>query len=78
MTDGALSVLTFAAYHQLASGERVRDVVLRDGAGHSADAGGVEVLREAGLLTVEGDRGRLTQAGEEALDRLVEAIRAAA
>ncbi|MFD2236168.1 hypothetical protein [Aureimonas populi] len=76
LTDKALSILAFAAYHALASGEKVRDVTLADGAGHRADPQGVDELKDAGLLTVEGDRGRLTEEGEATLDRVLGAIRA--
>ncbi|KQT84051.1 hypothetical protein [Aurantimonas sp. Leaf443] len=77
MSDKARSILVFAAYHQLSSGERVRDVVLADGAGHKADSGGVAELEEAGLLTVDGDRGRLSEAGEAMVEAILEAVRAA-
>lgn len=75
LSDKALSILTFAAYHSLTSGEKVRDVVLDDGKGHRADSEGVSALTEAGLLEVEGDRGRLTESGEERLSSLLQAIR---
>ena len=75
LSDKALSILVFAAYHSLTSGEKVRDVVLDDGKGHHADTDGVEEIRNAGLLEVEGDRGRLTEKGEERLARLLETIR---
>lgn len=75
LSDKARSILAFAAYHQLASGEKVRDVVLEDGAGHKADPRGVEEMKEAGLLEVEEGRGRLTDEGEASLERLLKAIR---
>jgi hypothetical protein len=75
LTDKARSILTFAAYHQLASGEIVRDVVLEDGAGHRADPDGVEEMVQAGFLTVENGRGRLTDEGEAMLEKTVEALR---
>lgn len=76
LSDKARSILTFAAYHQLASGEIVRDVVLEDGNGHRADPDGVTEMQDAGLLTVEGARGRLTDEGEAMLERTVESLRA--
>ncbi|KAB0679617.1 hypothetical protein [Aureimonas leprariae] len=75
LSDKALSILAFAAYHALASGEKVRDVVLDDGKGHKADAGGVEEMTAAGLLEVEGARGRLTEAGERRLEEALQALR---
>ncbi|MCM2505238.1 hypothetical protein NDN16_16325 [Aureimonas altamirensis] len=77
ITDKGLSILVFAAYHRLASGESVRDVVLRDGSGHKADPDGVSELANAELIEVDADRARLTDRGVEALDRLIDAIRAA-
>ena len=78
LSDKALSILAFAAYHHLTSGEKVRDVVLDDGKGHRADTGGVEEMTAAGFLEVQGDRGRLTEAGEQKLAALLDAIRGAA
>ncbi len=77
LSDKALSVLTFAAYHSLTSGNPVKEVVLDDGAGHHADPDGVSELESGGLLKPDGARGRLTEAGEKALAGLLEAIRAA-
>lgn len=76
LSDKARSILAFAAYHSLTSGEAVREVVLDDGKGHKADHEGVEELSSAGLLEADGPRGRLTDAGNEALERLLAAIRA--
>jgi hypothetical protein len=75
MTDKGLSVLVFAAYHTLVSGEAVRKVVLDDGKGHQADKQGVEEMVAAGLMEAEGERGRLTDAGEKALSSLLDTIR---
>lgn len=77
ITDRGLSILVFAAYHQLASGEAVRDVVLNDGSGHRADPEGVSELVNTEMIEVDGDRGRLTDRGVAALNRAVDAIRAA-
>lgn len=75
LSEKALSILTFAAYHRLASGMVVRDVVLEDGAGHKADADGVAEMQDAGLLEVNGTRGTLTDAGETRLGKVVDAIK---
>ena len=77
ITEKGLSILVFAAYHQLASGEVVRDVVLDDGSGHRADPDGVSELVNAEMIEVDDDRGRLTDRGLAALDRLIDAIRGA-
>lgn len=75
LSDHALSILTFAAYHSLVSGEEVKRVVLDDGKGHKADAAGVEELQKAGLLEDAGERGTLTEAGTDRLKKVLEAIR---
>ncbi|KQT50715.1 hypothetical protein ASG43_05390 [Aureimonas sp. Leaf454] len=75
LSDKARSILAFAAYHSLTSGEEVREVVLDDGAGHKADHEGVEALERAGLIEADGARGRFTPAGQEVLTKLLSAIR---
>jgi len=78
LSDAALSILAFAAYHSLVSGETVTRVVLDDGKGHHADAGGVEEMTKAGLLEASGERGTLTDAGSARLASVIEAIRTGA
>lgn len=78
LSDKAIAVFAFAAYHQLSSGEKVADVVLHDGAGHSADPGAIEELMRHDLATQERDRAVFTEAGKARLDRMIEAMRAAA
>ena len=77
-SDQALSILAFAAYHQLESGDTVSEVVLDDGQGHSASAEGVAELQEAGLLEANGKRGTFTEAGAAKLAAVIEAVKAAA
>ena len=76
LSDQALSILAFAAYHQLESGDVVSEVVLNDGQGHKASAEGVAELVEAGLLETNGDRGTFTEAGAGKLADVVAAIKA--
>ena len=75
LSDKATAVFAFAAYHQLSSGEAVIDVVLKDGAGHSAAA--IEELEAAGLATKDGDRAAFTDAGKAKLEAVVAALRGA-
>lgn len=75
LSDKALSILAFAAYHSLVSGEEVKEVVLDDGQGHHADSEGVKEMEAAGFLTPDGPRGALTDKGSEALGRVMNAIR---
>ncbi|QQR38228.1 hypothetical protein [Devosia rhizoryzae] len=75
LSDQALSILAFAAYHQLESGDAVSEVALDDGQGHKASAKGVEELQEAGLLTVNGSRGTFTDEGAAKLKAVVDSLR---
>jgi hypothetical protein len=77
LTDDARSILVFAAYHELLSGEPVKEVVLDDGAGHKASTKGRAELEQADLIRIEGDRAHLTDEGEQALASLLNAIREA-
>lgn len=77
LSDKALSILAFAAYHSLVSGETVTRVVLDDGKGHKADSAGVEEMERAGFLEPDGERGALTDKGTAAVGQVIEAIRGA-
>jgi|GEM_PF-1368360 len=75
LSDKALAVFAFAAYHQLESGEPVTGVVRRDGAGHHADEDAIRELSEAGLVTVEANRVNFSDQGEAVLGALIGALR---
>lgn len=77
LSDKAIGVFAFAAYHQLTSGEPVKDVILEDGAGHKADPDAIRELEQTGLARVEGDRAAFTDAGKGKLQSLIEAMRGA-
>ena len=53
LSDKAIAVFAFAAYHQLSSGETVVDVVLHDGAGHAADPEAIKELERSDLAKVD-------------------------
>jgi hypothetical protein len=55
LSDKALSVFVFAAYHELVSGQKVASVIRRDYAGHVADPEGVVELERRGFITQNGD-----------------------
>ncbi|MGP9819062.1 hypothetical protein ACTZWW_03515 [Salinarimonas sp. NSM] len=78
LSDKALAVFAFAAYHQLESGEPVTGVVRRDGAGHEADEEAIAELREAGLVKVEERRVLFSDQGEAVLGALIGALRTVA
>ncbi|MEB2846523.1 hypothetical protein GAO09_04865 [Rhizobiales bacterium RZME27] len=77
LSDDARSILVFAAYHELTSGEPVKEVVLDDGAGHKASGKGQEELIEAGLIRINSDRAHITEDGEQVLVEILNAIRQA-
>lgn len=77
LSDKALAVFAFAAFHQLESGQKVSKVTARDGAGHKADDGAVAELTERGLVTVEGDSINFTPQAEQMLDRVIQGMRQA-
>ena len=78
LSDEAIAVFAFAAYHQLSSGEAWwSNVVTKDGAGHSADPGAIAELEAADLVVTDGDRASFTDGGKTRLAAVIEAIRGA-
>lgn len=75
LSDKALSVFVFAAYHELLSGERVTSVVRHDAAGHQADPDGVAELRDLKLITLEHNFLRFSAEAEAFLDDVLAALR---
>ncbi|RYE78863.1 MAG: hypothetical protein EOP19_20940 [Hyphomicrobiales bacterium] len=77
ISDKGLSILTFAAYHALSSGETVGQVVIDDGNGHVADPDGLTELSDADHRRDDRREPRFTSAGEARLAAVIAAIRAA-
>jgi hypothetical protein len=75
LSDKALSVFVFAAYHELASGQKVTSVIRRDHAGHVADPDGVAELERHGLISQNGEFLHFSAEGERLLEALLVAIR---
>jgi hypothetical protein len=75
LSDKGLSIITFAAYHALTSGERVAEVTIRDGSGHRADPDGLREVQSLGLAVVEGDKAVLTDSGKALLDEVLQQLR---
>jgi hypothetical protein len=75
LSDKALAVFAFAAYHQLESGQRVSSVVQRDHAGHRADEEAIEELRTRGLAWADGEHVQFTEEGERVLRTVIDGIR---
>jgi hypothetical protein len=77
LSDRALAVFAFAAYHQLDSGQRVSSVVRRDGAGHQADAEAVAELEHRGLARADARAITFTPEGEKVLQQAIQGLRQA-
>jgi hypothetical protein len=75
LSDDALAVFAFAAYHQLSSGQVVRSVARRDGVGHKASDAAVAELTESGLAQAAEDEIRFTKQGEDMLQSVIERIK---
>jgi hypothetical protein len=75
LSDKALSVFVFAAYHELISGQKVTSVIRCNHAGHVADPDGVAELERHGLVTRNGDFLHFSAEGERFLEGLLVAIR---
>ena len=75
LSDEALAVFAFAAYHQLSSGQIVRSIVQRDGAGHKASDTAVSELRSRGLIEADGQDIAFTPQGETVLQGMIAALR---
>jgi len=75
LSDEALAVFAFAAYHELSSGQRVRSVVQKDDTAHRASDTAVDELDGRGLVKADGREIVFTQAGEEALQGIIAALR---
>ncbi|MEH3146151.1 MAG: hypothetical protein PGN34_12565 [Methylobacterium frigidaeris] len=77
LSDKALSVFAFAAYHQLESGQKVSSVIRRDGAGHAADPQAIDELEKAGLIEVTEKELSFRPEAEAMLAKAIDALRAA-
>jgi len=75
LSDDARSILVFAAYHQIHSGDPVKEVVLDDGAGHHASSKGQAELEDGGLIRIDGKRAEITDEGQNVLATVIDAIR---
>jgi chromosome segregation and condensation protein ScpB len=78
LSDKALAVFAFAAYHQLESGQPVTSVIRSDGAGHKADEEAVSELVGQQLIASDGNDLVFSQQGLNILARIIEGLRTAA
>lgn len=75
LSDQALAVLAFAAYHQLGSGDMVTSIVSSDASGHHADPAAVAELVHKRLAVQKDDRLHLTDEGQVMLSQIIDRIR---
>lgn len=78
LSDRAIAVFAFAAYHQLSTGQKVSGVTLSDGKGHGLDPDAVEELRSRGLVTVTEREVVLGERANAVLAEVIEGVRRAA
>ena len=75
LTDKALAVFAFAAFHQLESGEAITAVVAHDAAGHRADPDAVAELESNDLGKLSGESFVFNAAGQLILSQVIDRIR---
>lgn len=78
LSDKALAVFAFAAYHQLESGQPVTSVIRSDRAGHKADDEAVSGLVERKLIAADGNDLVFSPEGLNTLSRIIEGLRTTA
>lgn len=78
LSDRAVAVFAFAAYHQLSTGQKVSGVTLSDGKGHGLDPDAVEELAGRGLVTVNEREVVLGDQANGILAEIIDRIRSAA
>ena len=77
LSDKAVAVFAFAAYHQLESGEPVTTVIREDDKGHKGDEDAVAELERLNLAQPTGNDIVFTESGLSVLARAVEGLRGA-
>ena len=77
LSDKALAVFAFAAYHQLESGQAVTKVIREDGRGHKADEEAVGELQDRELVALQENDICFTEGGLRFLSSTIESMRSA-
>lgn len=78
LSDRAIAVFAFAAYHQLSTGQKVSGVTLSDGKGHGLDPDAVDELVRRGLATATEREVVWQERGQAILAEVIERLRGAA
>jgi hypothetical protein len=74
LSDRALAVFAFAAYHELESGQVVRSVARRDDSGHKADDAAVDELQKQGYVEADENFIRFTESGERLKQSVIDGL----
>lgn len=75
LSDKALAIFAFAAYHQLGSGDTVTSIVINDASGHRADPEALSELADKELGESNGERFVFNVAGQLILSQIIDRIR---
>lgn len=75
LSDKALAIFAFAAFHQLESGDAITSVIANDAAGHRADPEAVAELESKELGELSGERFVFNVAGQLMLSQIIDRIR---
>jgi hypothetical protein len=75
LSDRALAVFAFAAYHELESGQAVRSVARNDQSGHKADDEAVAELTQRGFVETDENFIRFTPSGEQLKQLVIDGLR---
>ncbi|RYE52133.1 MAG: hypothetical protein EOP18_11240 [Rhizobiaceae bacterium] len=75
LSDKALAIFAFAAFHQLESGDAITSVIANDDAGHRADPEAVAELEAKELGALNGERFVFNVAGQLMLSQIIDRIR---
>ena len=78
LSDKAVAVFAFAAYHQLESGQAVKKVVREDGRGHKADEDAVAELEGRRLIEISGNDLCFSEEGLAILSTAIDGLKSAA
>jgi chromosome segregation and condensation protein ScpB len=78
LSDKAIAVFAFAAYHQLTSGQPVTSVIREDGKGHKADESAIDELTGKDLVEITGKDITFSESGLRVLASAVEGLKRAA
>jgi hypothetical protein len=75
LSDKALAIFAFAAFHQLDSGDAITSVIANDDEGHRADPEALAELEAKELGELSGKRFDFNVAGQLMLSQIIDRIR---